>query len=275
MLNGTPNENYIDLEIFLEILNLIHKPNSGEDCDMYFKSDSLYIIQIYLFKNRYVNSDEFYSIVTKNNLYYELKNMIESMRYNILGHTRYENIIFRINNFDSIRSYQLAHNGAYPPVGNCFDNFKIKYLGKESPFAYDFSGNSIFDIEKILKVAKCSMLAIAIKESNNNTLDKKASKHLKSLNPALMKIKCEEGSVTLTRPPNDSIRKSNLRLSVIDNEELEINRSRVSSRAKSTLDCEFGCSSSNLFSPLTSPNKRKIEVKPKVTHSPNISSNTY
>lgn len=276
ILNGIPNENFIDLELFLEILKLIHKSNAEEDCDHYFKNDVLYI-QLLSYYYRYVNSEEFYSIVIKNNLYYELQKVLEAMRYNILGHTRYENIVFRINNFDTIKSYQLMHEGAYPPVGSCFENIKIKYFGGESPYSYDFCGNSIIDIEKILKVAKGSMLALTIKQckvfSNSN---KKNSKHLQSLNPALMKIKCEEGSVTLTRPPNDSLRKSNLRVSVTDYEELDINRSRVSSRAKSTLDCEFGfsTSNSNVLSPLPSPNKRFIEVKPKINRSGHLSSST-
>lgn len=86
-------------------------------------------------------------------IYPKLYNLVSSIQSTIIGLSEYENIQYKMHNWNSIYLYQMQHNGKLPQIP-CTQYVSYLFMNKPHPMYYDFSGGTEANILGLLKKLK-------------------------------------------------------------------------------------------------------------------------
>lgn len=105
-----------------------------------------------------VRTEELLDIFIKNNLFIQQKALVESIQNSVFSSSLTKTIIYKIENINEIKKYQMQHNGSFPPL-SCIDNL-VRLINKQPhPYSYDYIGTDINDIYGILRRLKHILMA--------------------------------------------------------------------------------------------------------------------
>lgn len=105
-----------------------------------------------------VRTEDLLEIFIKNNLFIQQKSLVESIQNSIFSTSLTKTIIYKIENINELKQYQMQHHGELPPL-SCMDNL-IRIINKQPhPYSYDYIGTDINDIYGILRRLKHILMA--------------------------------------------------------------------------------------------------------------------